>query len=233
MVVQTKLLRKDGDFNNQINIIIAYLIANKVRLVFTPTSQANLTQATALLSTAGTGWNSIYPQSQNQAVCTSTITNLKNTLRAQLETLLRAIFADIPKSILTQVDRDTLNLPLPSDTRTAATKPSQIPSLSINGRAYLCVVINVVDNDFPQSLSKPAGIDSIEIQSAFLPVGTSPVANFPLESDFRHLAISGRSSYSCTYTSDQLQGTSYIRARYLNSRKEPGNWSQPISIIVS
>jgi len=233
MAAQTKLFKKDADFNNQANIDLVYLTANKARLVFTALAVANLTQLNTLISTAGTGWNSIYQQSQNAAVCTASIINTKNLLRAQIEALLRAIFADIPKSVLTQIDRDTLDLPLPSDTRTAASKPSQTPSLSINGRAYLSVTINAIDTDFPKSLAKPAGVDTVQFEAAFYPKGTSPTANLPEDLEYRHLATIGKGSLSRTYTTDQLQGTEYVRARYLNSSKEPGNWSQPLSIIIS
>ena len=55
----------------------------------------------------------------------------------------------------------------------------------------------------------------------------------PREEDFRLLGINGRSSYVRNYEMYQLQGADYIRVRYLNTRKEPGNWSQPFKVIVS
>jgi hypothetical protein len=102
---QSRIPVKDADFNNYINIAIPYLSTNKTRLALTTASQANVTSVSALLITAATGWNSVYPQSQNPATATSSIIAGKTTIRTQIEILIRAIFADIPKSVLTQVDR--------------------------------------------------------------------------------------------------------------------------------
>lgn len=148
----------------------------------------------------------------------------------QLETGLRAIFDDIPKSVLTQVDRDTLNIPLPSATRTSAPKPTAIPAITVSSRAHLSVVLAIVDAAHPQSISKPEGVDSIQLEGAFVAPGIEKV---PADSDFRNIDTTGKANYTRIYTTDQLASTEYIRARYLNSKGEAGNWSEWIAVIVS
>lgn len=225
--------RTEAEFNNYVNIAIPYINTNKARLATTPAATTALTTVTALLTTAGTGWNSIYPQSLNPATSTASIRATKNSLHDQIKGYLRVIFDDIPKSVFTQVDRDTLNLPLPSDTRTPSAIPAERPIISVTQRDHLAVTLAMVDAAHPQSLAKPADADAIELEGAFLPAGSSVPASFPQDSDFRHLTTTGRSTYTRSYTQEQLRGTEYLRARYLNSRKEAGGWSEIITVIVS
>lgn len=225
--------RTDADLNNYFSIAIPYLTTNKARLVTTPAATAAFTTVTGLYSTPATGWTTIYPLTQNAASATATARSIKNTLREQIKSNLRLVYNDIPKSILTQTDRDTLNLSLASSTRTAASIPAEQPSINITLREHLAITLTIVDEAHPQSLAKPADADAIEIEGAFLPASATPPAGFPHESDFRHLATTGRSSYTRAYEQEQVKGIEYLRARYLNSRKEPGGWSEIVQVVVS
>ena len=233
MGTQSRIPRTDAEFYNYINIVIPYLNANKARLATTPAATAALTSVTALLSTAVTGWNAVYPQTQNQATATASLRSSKNLLNDQITAQLRTIFDDIPRSVLTQVDRDTLNMPLPSTTRTAAPIPAEKPSIAIGLREHLSVTLTIVDSSHPQAAGKPADADAIEIDGAFLPASATAPAGFPQEADFRHLTTTGRSTYTRTYAQDQMRGTEYLRARYLNRRNEPGGWSEIVQVVVS
>lgn len=230
MSSQTRFPVKDADFNNYINISVPYLVANKARLVITVGAQAVLTQVQANLSTAGTGWNTIYPQSQNPAIATSSIFASKANLRILIEVGLKSIYDDIPKSVLTQVDRDTLNIPLPATSRTPVPKPTAVPSINVTSRAHLSIALAIVDVARPQSAAKPEGVSSIQLEGAFIAAGDKTT---PTDADFRNIDTTGKASYMRTYTTDQLGNTEYIRARYLNSRGEAGSWSEWASVIIS
>ena len=230
---QSRFPRTDADFSNFINIVFPYLNANKARLVTTPTATNNLSLATSLLTNPTSGWNYTYQLCLNPVTATTTVTANKNTLRTQFETWLRSIYDDIPKSVLTQTDRDTLNIPLRTDSRTPATVPTAIPSISISSRAHLSATFTIVDSAHPQLKGKPDGVELIEIESAFLPAGTTPPAGFPQDSDFRFVATSGKTNYTHNYTSDQLKGTEYVKVRYFNSRNDACGWSEIITVVVS
>jgi len=230
---QSRFPVTDADFSNHINIVIPYLGSVKGRLVTTAAAQSALTTVTSALTNATTGWNYTYQMWLNPTTSTTTFTTNKNLLRESIEAELRLIFADIPQSILTQTDRDTLNLPLRADTYTPSSVPTAIPSVLVRDRAHLSVTLSIVDVAHPQSKAKPEGVDSIEIEAAFLPADTTPPAGFPKDTDFRHVAMSGKATYNRSYSSEQLKGTEYIKARYLNSRNQPGGWSEVISVIVS
>jgi len=228
---QTRFPGKDADFNNYVNIAIPYLTTNEARLLVTAASQEVLTTVNTVLTNATTGWNTVYQQSQNPAVATSTTTAVKNYLRSSIETSLRIIFSDIPESVLTQADRDTLNLPLSSGTHTPSPVPVSQPLVSISNRTFLSVTLVIVDSGHPQNGGKPTGVSSIQIEGAFFAAGSTP--KIPTDADFRNIATTGKTSYMRSYASDQLAGTEYIRARYLNSRGEPGNWGETITVIVA
>jgi len=230
---QSRIPVKDADFSNFINIAIPYLSTNKTRLALTTVTQANVTSLSALLSTTDTGWNSIYPLSLNTATATGSIVADKLTLRLQIEQSLRDVYADIPKSVLTQIDRDTLNIPLPSEIHTPATKPASVPTLKITERGRLMVGISILDVEHSFSITNVPDADLIELEVAFLPSGTTAAANFPQDSDFHHVATLSRSTYKRTYTADQLKGTEYLKACYLSSRNEAGNWSEIITVVVA
>ena len=95
---------KDADFNDYVNNVVPYLVAEAARLGI---SAANITK----LTTNHITWTTLYPDSQNPNKATATITSDKNDLRGSLEDTLREIYADIPNSVLTSDDRSTLNLP--------------------------------------------------------------------------------------------------------------------------
>lgn len=226
---------KDADFNNQINVIIPYLntATIKTRLVLTTVAQVALTSATGLLTTAATGWNTLYPQSTNPAANTSSITDSKNKLRDDIEGFVRTVYGDIPNSSLTQIDRDTLKIPLPKPSKSPVPVPPNAPEIAVKERAHLTATFSITDPAHSHTQAKPEGVDQIDIESAFLPNGTTPPSNFPKATDFRHLGSTGKFLYKRTYDLDQLAGTEYLRARYVNSRKEPGPWSEIISVVVS
>lgn len=230
---QTRFPKRDADFNMYIASVIGYLNTHKSRLVITPTALSKLTELNTLFSGTDKSWNSIYITSQNPVLATKTTIAHKTELRSQLESALRILFDDIPKSYLNPNDRSTLNIPLPATKHSRAKNPDTIPYLSIKNRGHLTIDLRISDVSNLKSLSKPFGIETIEIEGAFLPNTTNPPTDFPQETDFRHIASVGRATYQRNYSANQLKGTEYLRARYLNTRKIAGGWSEIISVVVA
>ena len=233
MTTQSRFPVKDADFSNYINISIPYVSDSKTRLVLTPTAQSNITALEALLNTADKGWNSVYPLCCNSATVTTTLVATKKSLRTQIETLLRAVYADIPQSVLTQTDRDTLNITNVSGSHTQAMVPVSVPSLTVSGRMHLGVTLTILDVERSLPITNVPDAVMVEIESAFLPNGVTQAAGFPQDDDFHFLANSGRSTYKRVYDNSQIKGTEFLKARYLNSRNEAGNWSEIISVTVA
>jgi hypothetical protein len=56
-------------------------------------------------------WEEVFSKSQDPNIRTKTLTDEKNDLKTFIKSTMRKIFEDIPKSVLTDADRNTLNLP--------------------------------------------------------------------------------------------------------------------------
>lgn len=103
---------KDADFNDYFTNAGPYVVSNSARFLVSPQNLADL-------STFIGSWPALYSSSQNQNTVTKTITDNKNQMRDDIEDLLRSIYDDIPNSVLTNDDRNTLNLhePKPASAR--------------------------------------------------------------------------------------------------------------------
>src|SRR4051812_39042034 len=90
-------------FNDYVVLAVPYLSTNASRLKIEP---SDITQ----LNNYFNDWKNIFPLSENRATRTHTISLQRNELRAQMETLLRHIYSDIPRSRLNTDDRSTLKI---------------------------------------------------------------------------------------------------------------------------
>lgn len=221
----------ESEFHGEINIDIPYLnaAANKARLVTTPTATDALTKAVALL----TQYNTEYQQSFNKNTVTDALKNSLKKNASQLEDYLYLILDDIPASVLTAADMKTLKIEKKeATTRSPAKKPKQIPFIMISGYKHLLLTLFVGDTDAPDKRAKPEGIDGIEIEVAFYaPNETIPTGVIP-NSKFNHWVTSGRTKVVLEFQSENAKNTIFIRARYVNTRKETGSWSSVISTSI-
>lgn len=219
----------DADFNIYINNVIPYLNTSNVksRLVLTPTATAALTRAAANLTTAVTGWNALYPQSQNPAVRTKTITDSKNTLRGLLEDDIRIIVDDIPKSVLTQTDRDTLNIAAPSSGGTATPVPNSKPVGSVDNGQRLQHTISFVDANTPTSRAKPEGVRGCQIWIKI--GGVAPVD----ASELTFIATDTKSPYVLQFDGADATKNAFYWLRWENTRGEVGPWSDVVMATIS
>ena len=219
----------DADFNIYINNSVNYLntAAVKARLVLTPTATAALTRVNANLSTAVTGWNVLYPQSQNPAVRTKTITDSKNNVRSLIEDDVRIIVDDIPKSVLTQTDRDTLHIAAPSTGGAASPIPTSKPVGSIDTSQRLQHTISFVDANSPTSRAKPDGVRGCQI---WIKIG-NPAPTDPSELTF--VATDTRSPYIMQFDGADATKNAFYWLRWENTRGEVGPWSDAVMATIS
>lgn len=150
---------EDAMFNQYLQRAVPHLLTNWNRLVAPPIPPVGAAAAAAAvpadprraqLETFYNQWNGlsgapgIYSQSQNPDIRTATITGQKDTLRTQIEILMRNIFDDIPQSWLTAHDREILHLPVRKTERTHHTTPiEQAPVFGMEGLGSGEVKFNV------------------------------------------------------------------------------------------
>ncbi len=156
---------KEADLNNYFILVVAYLIAvtNKTRLLV---SAANETKLIAQLAT----WNTTYALTTNVNTRTKTATDNKDIAREDLMTTIRMVYADIPNSALTTADRNTLNLPEPNYSRTAARVPNTKPIAQVDTSNRLVHEVSFTNED--GSAAKTAGVHGCQI---WMKIGTAAV----------------------------------------------------------
>jgi hypothetical protein len=217
----------DAEFSVYINNAINYLnvAGNKSRLVLTPTANAQLTTALSLLSTANTGWNAVFALSQNPAMRTKTVTDTKNTLRDQLETALRTVYDDIPKSVLSPADRDTLGIGQQHSSGAPVPVPTSRPLAQVDTSQRLQHTISFVDSETPTSRAKPEGVRGCQI---WYKVGST--VGDPRELTFA--ATDTRSPYVLQFDGADAGKMVYYWLRWENTRGEIGPWSDVVSATI-
>lgn len=208
---------KEADLNIYFQTAVAYLITNSVRLLV---SAANKTALPTLL----TAWNTTYPTTQNPDTRTRTSTDNKNAARDNLMTLLRKIYGDIPESVLTDQDRNTLNLAQRSTTRTAVPVPDTKPIGQVDTSKRLVHTISFTDED--GSAAKPEGVRGCQV---WMKIG-SPAVD-PSELSF--VATDTRSPYVNQFDGKDAGKSVYYWLRWENTRGEAGPWSDVVTATIT
>ena len=207
---------KEAELNTFFNQVVPYLLANAVRLLV---SDANQTKLTAQF----TGWNTAYPLSQNPTTSTVTTTATKDAARDDLKDTIRAVYADIPESVLTNADRTTLNQPEHSTARTPAAVPTTKPIAKVDTSKRLEHTISFTDED--GSAAKPEGVRGCQI---WLKLGDAP--KDPKE--LTYIATDTRSPYLYHFDGADASKTAHYWLRWENTRGETGPWSDAVAATV-
>jgi hypothetical protein len=132
---------------------------------------------------------------------------------------MRTVFADIPQSVLTQDDRNTLNLPERSTTATPAAVPTTKPLVTIDTSNRLEHTINFRDEN--GNLAKPQGVRGCQI---WVKIGAS--AKDPDE--LKYLATDTKTPYVYHFEGANAGKPAYYWLRWENTRGETGPWSDEV-----
>ena len=208
---------KEGEFNTYVNVAVPYLVDNKVRLLV---SSENLDA----IETGLTAWNAIFPLSQNVNTRTKTIVKNKDVSKSVLMQAMRITFADIPQSVLTAEDRNTLNLEERSTSRTPAPVPSTRPVGQVNTNNRLEHIISYTDEG--GSHARPAKVRGCQIWCK----EGEPVLTVK---ELRFLATDTVSPYKHAFDVEDVGKTIHYWLRWENTRGETGPWSNVVSATVT
>jgi len=172
-------------------------------------------------------WNIKYPQSQNPDTRTSTITNEKNSLRKEIEILLRNIFADIPESWLTEQDREIFNLKQRDSTPTTVQPMSYAPDIDIEKIEHLQHTLRFADPQNPHTQAQPAG-QQIEVERM---VGNAGLNESQI--NFGNAVITGKFLHIISFTAAEVGKTAYYRCSYITNTGKRGPWSAMTSAVIA
>jgi len=208
---------KEADLNLYFQIAVDYLSTNATRLLVTVPNQD-------LVSGLLDDWNDFYPKTQNANTKTKTIIQLKDETKVNLMAGLRTIYADIPASIWTLEDRNTLNMPERSTTKTPVPTPTTIPIGQVDTSRRLEHTISFTNED--GATAKPFGVHGCQI---WYKVGTPAVDPSELSFMFTDTA----SPHVHQFNGELAGSNVYYWLRWENTRGETGPWSDVVMATIT
>ena len=211
----------EADRNDYYIAAVPYLTnaANLARLlVSTPNKNA--------LLAAFTSWNNSYPFCQNPDTKTKTLVDNKNKADEAMQTALRNIYHDIPQSVLTTQDRNTLRIAPPAGGHHAPLPtPTDQPQGKIDSSARLEHTINI-SNSTTGKKAKPEGARATQIWEKI--GGPAPVS----QSEMTFVGSTSKSKYVNHFDGADAGKTVYYWFRY-EGTDGTGPWSDMISAPIN
>jgi hypothetical protein len=155
-------------------------------------------------------------------------TQAKDTSRQQLEESVRQLTRTLQVNPeLTDADRADLQITVADQTRTSAAVPQTRPAGQIDTSKPQQHTISWVDETTPTSKAKPDGVYGCELRCQ---VGGAE----PLDpEEMKFLALDTRTPYVADFDGADTGKIVYYRLRWLNSRQEPGPWSDIYSATIT
>ena len=211
---------KDTDFDSYINQAIPYMGVEKVRLSIT---NPNVTAMNAKLA----DWNVLFPKTQDDTQRTTTLTGEKNDLREEIEDLLRAVYDDIPESVLTTEDRDKLNLQERDDVPTDTEVPANPPDIELKETGVGFQRVHAQNFEDPDFDGRPDGVSHIR---ASWHMGDNPPAN---PRDFDKMKDFTTANFKVDFAPEDAGKMVHLAIRYIGHRGQEGPWSKVVSVGIA
>lgn len=208
---------KEADLNSYFQTVVPYLVSNATRLLVVTANQT-------LLNSSLAAWNASFPASQNINLRTKTIVQSKDVAKENLMVAIRRVYDDIPASVLTLQDRNTLNLDLPSGSKTPSPVPTQKPIAQVDTSKRLTHTISFTNQD--GTAAKPAGVRGCQIWHK---VGVAPASI----ADLDFITSDTASPYIQQFDVADAGKTVHYWLRWENTRGETGPWSDVISATIT
>ena len=209
---------KEASLSLYFQVAVAYLILNFLRLLVTPANKTLLTDEYAL-------WVVDYPLATTASTSTQTNVATKDKDEMKMKIILRNIYGDIPESVLTQTDRDTLNIPVQGGPHPQVPMPTSTPIGQANGGARLHHVITLADS-ISGKHAHPHGTSGAEIWQKI--GGATPVS----ASELTYVGSTSSAVFVINFPGTDAGLNVYYWMRWVNSRNEKGNWSPVFSANV-
>jgi hypothetical protein len=212
--------RPDAEFNTWQDNLISTLNANP--------ADFNLTAADiAPLTTAQTAWTNAYSGHVAAQATADAAQKTKQSARGDFESVLRSLVRRIQgDSATTDTHRAQLNISLRETPRTPTGVPDTRPVAQIDTSHRLRHGLTFTDETTPNSRAKPSNSLGAEI---WVKIG-DPAPTDP--SEFKFLGLDTQSPYVAEYTGADAGKTAYYMLRWVNSKGEPGPWSQMVSATI-
>jgi hypothetical protein len=215
-----------GNFNTYILTVLAYLILNATRLTI---ASSNITALTDLVNLAG-GWRALFAAWSSPSTKTKTGTHDLHDNETAITNLLHDIYRDIPRSLMTNADYDTLNIAklVPHGERAAITNIPFEHSYSRGQKIYW--VVRTEDTAGRAHMDPLA--DGLEIKGILVAAGApDPINPDACNIDFN--ATTAHPNRAFDVSQAGMKFCYFMRYVNLSDPTKNGSWCACGSCIVS
>lgn len=180
-----------------------------------------LADNTALQSPT-TAWGYSWVALTNANATVEAATMDKDHKRADVEVIVRRLAMKLQSNpAITDAQKAALGITVRKTTKTPVAVPTTVPVLTRVDTSTRCILrLFFADAATPDSKAKPAGVQGCEIREQI--GGPAPVN----PETMAFLAIETRSPYRADFEAPDAGKTIYFAFRWLNTKGQPGPWSQ-------
>ncbi len=201
---------------------------------FAPYAQANLgplgfSAADGIeLGNVTTAWGYAWPAFNNAKAAFESSTMDKDEKRALAEAVVRRLAQKAQNNpAVTDAQKAALGITIRKTTKTPVGVPTTVPVLPRTDTSTRAILrLFFADATTPETKAKPPGVQSCEIREQI--GGTAPVN----PNAMAFLAIETRTPYRADFDAGDVGKTVYFAFRWLNTKGQPGPWSQIYSAII-
>jgi hypothetical protein len=213
----------NNNFNEYLQIVAPYLNANSARL---KVSSANLTKLNDLKKQ----WDEIFPLTAAKTSGTHTLRTSRDELKIDLKKLLKSVYLDVPRSLLSQTDRDTFNMKARSSSLVRSTATDYAPSPSVEKIIHGLHTLRIKNPADPSLRRMPKG-QKIFLAWCIVPAGN----NIPAEANlvFTHFKNVTRHLVNIHFNESDTGSTAFYTCCYENTRGERGPMSAIIKAVIA
>jgi len=213
--------RSDKDFDNFSVTFCDYTNTNFAALGLTVAQNTTLQ---ALKTT----WQTDYPAHILEQAKATSVAQKKDITRSKFEKVIRE-FSGIMQSnaVVTNDQKGALGITIPKTTKTPTPVPATRPIGKIDNVNRLEHIVQFFDESTQNSKAKPDGVRACEI---WIKVGGTPPLD---EKEIKYLATDTKSPHIVHFAGEDIAKMAHYMLRWVNSRNEPGPWSETISVTIS
>jgi hypothetical protein len=182
----------------------------------------------APLNTLQTAWESALIAAGNAKAAYDASVALKTDARRQLEDAVRALVRQLQSNpATTNEQRAGLGITVPDTKRTLTPVPTTNPIGQVDTSLPLQHTIEFRDSQTPNRKARPEGYRGCQIWHF---IGAQPPASIE---QYEFVATDTRSPYVLHFDVEDAGKTVHYRLRWVNTRDEPGPWSEPLTATIT
>lgn len=180
------------------------------------------------LSSLQTAWESALGDYLNKRAQADAALQVKNASRESLEEAVRALVRQLQANpATTDEQRAGLGVTIPDETRTRSPIPATIPIAQIDTSTPLQHSIDFRDAQTPNRRAKPDGYRGCQIWRF---IGEQPPTSLD---QYKYAATDSSTPYVLHFDLEDAGKTVHYRLRWVNTRDEPGPWSEPLTATIT